>query len=103
MEFEWDGEKRKINIKKHDIDFADVPSLFEGPMLVQLDGRDAYGEDRWIGAGVLKGMVAVVVFTERRDGEVVRIISARKATKDEREHYEKEISNQMEETQSDEG
>ena len=90
MKFEWDEKKNKANIKKHKIDFADVPVLFDGPMLVNMDTRDC-GEDRWIGIGLLKTIVAVVVFTEPKE-ETIRIISARKATKHEREEYEKKIS-----------
>ena len=59
-------------------------------MVVNLDVRRNYEEDRWIGIGLLKNIVAVVVFTERED-EVVRIISARKANHYERTNYEKEI------------
>lgn len=90
VKFEWDEKKSKANIKKHGIDFADVPSLFDHPMLINLDTRGDYGEDRWTGVGLLKNRVAVVVFTERED-ETIRIISARKANQYEREGYEKEI------------
>jgi len=89
MKFEWDEKKNKDNIKKHGIDFADVPAMFDQPMFVNMDAGD-YGEDRWIGVGMLKNIVVVVVFTEREE-ESIRIISARKATKYERENYEKKI------------
>ena len=49
-------------------------------MLVRLDTRRDYGEDRWIGIGLLRSTVAVVVFVEWEDEETIRIISARKAT-----------------------
>ncbi len=52
--------------------------MFDGSMLVELDERTDYGEDRWIGIGFLRNGVAVVVWTERQ-GDVIRIISARKA------------------------
>jgi uncharacterized DUF497 family protein len=55
-------------------------------MLVRLDDREYYGEDRWIGLGDLGGLVVVVVFTER--GSLTRIISARKADRRERETYQ---------------
>ncbi len=51
MQFEWDEAKNLENIRKHRIDFADVPDMFDGSMLVELDERTDYGEDRWIGIG----------------------------------------------------
>jgi uncharacterized DUF497 family protein len=83
MQFEWDEAKNLENIRKHRIDFADVPDMFDGSMLVELDERTDYGEDRWIGIGFLRNGVAVVVWTERQ-GDVIRIISARKANRYER-------------------
>ena len=92
MKFEWDEWKNKINLQKHGIDFRDIPKLFELPMLVLLDSRDDYEEERWIGIGMLFELVCVVVYTER-EGDVIRIISARKATKREALAYEKTIKN----------
>ena len=91
MEFEWDDNKNKANIRLHGIDFSDVPEIFNHPMLVDLDDRHDYDEDRWICIGALKHIIAVVVFTEL-DEETVRIISARKASKYEREKYKKEVT-----------
>ncbi|HEY9707854.1 MAG TPA: BrnT family toxin [Oculatellaceae cyanobacterium] len=59
MQFEWDEAKNLENIRKHRIDFADVPDMFDGSMLVELDERTDYGEDRWIGIGFLRSGVAV--------------------------------------------
>ena len=92
MRFEWDEEKNKANIRNHRIDFVDVPLIFTGPMLVELDEREGYGEDRSIGIGFLRNIVAVVVFTERRQ-DTIRIISARKANKHERKRYEQALEN----------
>ena len=92
MRFEWDEEKNTANIRNHRIDFADVPALFNGPMLVELDEREDYGEDRWIGLGFLRNILAVVVFTEYRQ-DTIRIISARKANKYERKRYEQALKN----------
>jgi uncharacterized DUF497 family protein len=63
-------------------------------MLTRLDTREDYGEDRWIGLGVLDTRVVVVVFTERGE-DIIRIISLRKATTYERLQYEKTIANQL--------
>jgi uncharacterized protein len=59
-------------------------------MLTGLDTREDYGEDRWIGIGVIRNIVVVIAFTER-SSDTIRIISARKATKYEREAYYKKI------------
>lgn len=92
MKFEWDAKKNRENIRKHRIDFTDIPQVFDKPMYVTLDTRQDYGEDRWIGIGFLRDAVVVVVFVElHRD--IIRIISARKAEKHEREKLEKEIRN----------
>lgn len=90
MRFEWDERKNRENIRKHRIDFADVPLMFAGPMIVSWDARRDYGEDRWIGIGFLPNAVAVVVFVERHH-DTVRILSARKATRNERERFAEEI------------
>ncbi|MEH1823381.1 MAG: BrnT family toxin [Nostoc sp.] len=61
MQFEWDEAKNLENLRKHEIDFADVPEMFESPMLIELDDRFDYGEDRWLGIGFLSNGVAVLV------------------------------------------
>ncbi len=94
MNFEWDEEKNKANIKKHDFDFADAWEIFEGPMYVAPDLIEDYGEDRWIGIGGFRGRVLVVVFTERSE-ETIRIIMIRKALKHERKYYEKTLEDEL--------
>jgi hypothetical protein len=64
--------------------------MFQNPMVTFLDQRKDYGEDRWIGIGILKTLLAVVVFTEPKP-ETIRIISARKATQHEERIYRDEI------------
>lgn len=87
VQFEWDEDKNAINVRKHGIDFADVHVMFHAPLLVDIDERMEYGEERWIGIGPLYTIIAVIVFTERGN-DTIRIISARKATKYERQRYE---------------
>ena len=65
MQFEWDDAKNEINIRIHGIDFADIASLFDAPMLTTLDERAEYGEERWISIGILFNLTAVVVWVER--------------------------------------
>lgn len=91
MQFEWDEAKNLENIRKHQIDFADVSEMFESPMLIELDDRMDYSEDRWVGIGFLRNGVAVVVWTERQ-GNVIRISSARKASRYERKRFEQYLT-----------
>lgn len=90
MKYEWDEAKNRQNIRKHGIDLRDVPSIFDRPMVTFLDQRKEYGEDRWVGIGMLKTMMTVVVFVER-DRDTIRIISARKAARHEETIYSNEI------------
>jgi hypothetical protein len=90
MTFEWDSAKNRQNIRNHGIDFLDVPSMFQHPIVTFLDERRDYGEDRWIGVGMLKTHVAVIVFTEP-DADTIRIVSARKATRNEEKIYRNEV------------
>ncbi len=76
MKFTWDESKNAMNRQKHGVDFADVPTVFDYPMVTFLDQRIEYGEDRWIGIGWLGDILAVVVYTESNTG-MTRIISAR--------------------------
>jgi uncharacterized DUF497 family protein len=92
VRFEWDETKNQANIRKHGIDFNDVPDIFQHPMLALRDERANYGEERWISIGWIKVLIGVVVYTERR-GDVIRIISARKATKQEAKRYVESIEN----------
>ena len=90
MQFEWSEAKNRANIRKHGIDFADAIDIFNHPYMSAHDDREDYGEERWLAIGWMKALVGVVVYTERR-GDVIRVISARKATKREVGHYEKSI------------
>lgn len=94
MRFEWDEQKRKTNIRKHGFDFRDAWRVFQSPMLVALDDRRNYGEDRWIGIGMLNTRVVVMVFTER-DEDTIRIISMMKATNYEQIRYGQLLRDQL--------
>jgi hypothetical protein len=91
MQFEWDEAKNLENIHKHQIDFTDVPEMFDSPILIEEDERFDYGEERWLGIGFLANGVAVIVWTERQ-GDVIRIISARKANRYERKRFEEYLT-----------
>lgn len=94
MEFEWDENKNLENIRKHRIDFNDVVEIFSGPMIVNIDDRFDYGEDRLIGVGFMKSMIAIVIFIEKK-ADVIRIISARKANRYETRQFKEEIKNRL--------
>lgn len=94
MNFEWDQLKNEANIAKHHLDFADAPRIFRLPLRISLDERQDYGEDRWVGLGMLDGRFVVVVFTEP-DEDIIRIISLRKALPYERKLYEQYLKNEL--------
>lgn len=88
MQFEWDEEKEKINISKHGIDFSTAALVFgDSNRIEKYDDIHSINEDRYITIGTVNGTVVVimVVYTERE--ETIRIISARAATKREKEAY----------------
>lgn len=89
MEFEWDEPKRIANLRKHGIDFSDVPVVFSRTIVTIEDDRVDYGEERFITFGLLQGHVIAVVHTESED--YISIISARKATKYEQQTYFEQI------------
>ena len=85
MQFEWDESKRATNLCKHGINFVDVPPVFGGVIVTVEDDRFDYGEKRYVTFGLLQGRVVAVVHTE--DDDCIRLISARKATKNEQQLY----------------
>jgi uncharacterized DUF497 family protein len=91
MRFEWDEAKRRSNIKRHGIDFVEVEVVFAGETITSLDDRYPYNETRFLTFGLLWGRVVAIAHTEAH--EVMRIISVRKATKNEEIAYYKEIKN----------
>jgi uncharacterized protein len=79
MQFAWDENKRQSNLVKHGFDFVDASDVFEGATLTFEDERFAYGEQRFITYGLLRGRVVAVAHTEQNTE--VRVISMREATK----------------------
>jgi uncharacterized DUF497 family protein len=85
LEFEWDEEKNKKNLAKHGVDFADAQYIFNDQFCrIAYDREHSLTEKRWKVIGNI-GKILVVSVTHRNN--VVRIISARKATKKERSIY----------------
>jgi len=90
VDFEWDENKNRQNIRKHGFDFGDAWEVFEGPLFRRPDTRAFYGEERWTGIGLLDNRIVVVTFTEPQE-DTTRIISLRKALKHERKKLEEKI------------
>lgn len=88
MQFEWDDNKAESNALKHGITFEQAVTVFADPyLLFTEDSKHSQGEEReWAIGEAENGSVVVVVFTMQ--GEQLRIISARKATKRECQQYE---------------
>ena len=89
MRFEWNSRKDSVNRKKHGLSFKEAAGLFRSDkeFLEIYDEEHSDEEDRFIAVGRIRRGVVVVVYVERED-EVIRILSARMATKNERQHFE---------------
>jgi len=88
MGYQWDRDKALSNLNKHGIDFADAVSVFADELAITIF-EDRFDEERFITIGIdLFNRILVVVYTMRDDE--IRLISARKATKNERLQYESE-------------
>lgn len=89
MDFEWDVNKAVANVSKHSVCFKDAARVFLDPMRIEtFDGRDAHGEDRWKTVGLVEPALLAVVYAVRGTaGEIIRLISARKADAHERAQY----------------
>jgi uncharacterized protein len=86
MEFDWDENKNKSNNQKHGIDFNDAKEVFKDEnSKIAPDLRKDYGEERWKIIGKIYGTIISVIYTLRN--KVTRIISARKASINERNEY----------------
>jgi uncharacterized DUF497 family protein len=86
LQFEWDEAKAAANLLKHGVSFLTAVAIFDNEVLERIDDREDYGEVRFIGLGRVELEVYRVVYTWRAEN-LVRIISAQKAGKHERETY----------------
>ena len=87
MSIEWDEEKNQLNIRKHRISFEEAQNVFDDPNCFEIyDEAHSIDEDRFICIGDIGGFVLVVVVFTERDG-TTRIVSARRADRDEEELY----------------
>ncbi len=88
IEFDWDERKRLANIEKHGIDFFGATRIWAGTV-VEVPSHGRRDEQRFIAYGAVAGHVIAVVYTWRGDRR--RLISARRATRDERKNYARAI------------
>jgi len=88
MKFEWDQDKANLNLRKHGVSFHEAATVFADPLSVTYHDPDhSWTEDRYITVGTSRSeRVLIVAHTDRRGN--IRIISARKTTRQERRHYE---------------
>ena len=86
----WDPKKAKVNLRKHGVSFSDAEFVLFDPNAITIEDKNSVGEQRQVSIGLDSlGRVLVVVYTYR--GKEVRLISARRATRKERQSYEKGI------------
>lgn len=88
LRFEWNPEKAKVNLKKHQISFEEASTVFDDPLFITfLDEEHSIGEERYITMGLSQKENLLLVAHTDREGRI-RIISAREATRNERRFYE---------------
>lgn len=89
VKFEWDPKKERANLKKHGVSFDEARSIFFDDYAIQFyDDSHSDNEDRFIMLGMsIESRILVVCHCEREAENLIRIISARKATKSEQKHY----------------
>jgi hypothetical protein len=93
-QFEWDPEKARSNLAKHGVSFETAREVWDDPRIVWYADDIVDNELRWHAIGVVGFVTLLLVVHTHRDsatGEVVRIVSARKAAPRERKRYEQEI------------
>ncbi|HAA30051.1 MAG TPA: hypothetical protein DCE56_23160 [Cyanobacteria bacterium UBA8553] len=88
MDFEWNPDKAALNLEKHGVSFQEAATVFNDPLSMTFPDPDhSIGESRYVMIGLSRfGQLLVVAHTDRE--AKVRIISARKATRQERRFYE---------------
>lgn len=97
VRFQWDDRKNQANLQKHGVDFDAAKLVFEDPHHLSFVERVTDGEPRWHAIGSIAGIVTIVVvhtYEEQGSDELIRIISARKASRRERELYGKALQRQ---------
>jgi uncharacterized protein len=89
LQFEWDEEKAAANLNKHGVSFLRAAEIFANEIIERIDSREDYGELRLVALGRAGLAVYRVVYTWRAE-QVIRLISAQKASKNEQDFYYRE-------------
>lgn len=92
MRFVWDEKKNRANRLKHRVSFETAVLVFDDPFQLSIQDRYVGSEERWQTFGLVGGVVVLLVahtYADEDGEEVIRIISARKATRHERARYER--------------
>ena len=95
IEFDWDDNKAISNVRKHGVSFEEAKSVFYDEQALQFYDGDSseIGEDRFLILGMsAESRVLMICHCEKESGQVIRIISARKATKNEQRYYKGDTS-----------
>ena len=87
MEIEYDTSKAGANLTKHGVSFTEAETVLLDPMALVREDEDAEGESRWVLLGMSSQARLLVVVYSLRDGDKIRLISARKATRTEARYY----------------
>jgi uncharacterized DUF497 family protein len=87
MDVEWDSKKASSNLKKHGVGFDEAVSALLDPMAMAQEDSDSEQEQRWVLIGMSARKRLLTVVYTLRDGERIRLISARKATRKEAVQY----------------
>jgi uncharacterized DUF497 family protein len=92
LRFEWDEDKNRSNQRKHGLSFEEASQVFRDPLQLSIQDRVENGEERWRTFGLVRNVLLVMVAHTLREEnsteEIIRIISARLANREERRFYE---------------
>ena len=89
LKFEWHNAKAEANLRLHGVSFELARTVFKDPFAIErLDDRADYGEERFVIVGMAEeNILLFVAYTERKNNESIRLISARRATQYEQDDY----------------
>jgi len=93
MHYIWDQRKNRSNVARHGIAFDDAKRIFDGPTVEKVDDRFDYGEVRVYAIGLVNGVEITVIYTDE-DDDTRRIISAWRATPQERRYFWQSLEDQ---------
>ena len=87
MDIEWDADKADSNFKKHEVSFEEAATALLDPMALAQEDAASEGERRWVLIGMSAQMRLLTVVYTLRSQDRIRLISARKSTRQEAKHY----------------